>query len=363
MNAGSFTKTLDRSHPLLQQRMQVLDGVRGLAILLVMGYHYKMLPSLGWSGVDLFFLLSGFLITGKILETAGRADFYKIFYLRRIQRIFPAYYSLVFLFLIVLPVLSPSSITNSYRQLIHLQWYYWAFAINFYNALHGWTQQIILVPLWSVACEVQFYLLWPIIVMFFLKRSLNLIWVFVSIIVVALATRLILPSFPLHVNVARYVLMPARLDGFATGGLLYYLMHTNQYTQWFRKGWVLALLAFVTVVCIVWRTGMEWRLASDTASWYGNTLNVLFWAGIMAQALQPGWAARFFRQRWLIISGKYSYGMYLVHVPVKVLLSKWGEQLGYQLEGVVPALVFSSISLLVAMVSFHLLEKRFLQSA
>jgi peptidoglycan/LPS O-acetylase OafA/YrhL len=363
MNAGSLTKTLDRSQPLLQQRMQVLDGVRGLAILLVMAYHYKFLRSFAWSSVDLFFVLSGFLITGKILETAGRRDFYRIFYLRRVQRIVPAYYTLLFVFLVLLPLFRPSAVTPSHQQLIDTQWYYWGFALNFYNAFHGWTQHIIFVPLWSVACEMQFYLVWPLVLVFFMKRSVDLIWVLLSFVVLAMIVRLLLPLFPLNVNIARYVLMPARIDGFAAGGLLYYLMYTNKYIEWFRKGWLLASVAFVAVVCIVWQTGVPWRLASDVTSWYGNTLNVVFWTGIMAQALQPGIAESFFRQRWLMIAGKYSYGMYLLHVPVKVLLSKWFQLRGYQPDAVPAALLFCVTTLLLAMISFHLLEKRFLHSA
>src|SRR5436190_14494061 len=148
-----------------------LDGIRGLAILMVMLFHYS--PELdrsnpiervagsfcgyGWTGVDLFFVLSGFLITGILLESRAAGNYFSSFYMRRVLRIFPAYYlSLGLMFLVV-----PKIDSGGLRLLpsAHDRWMYVFYAQNWVGIFH-YPGQMIVTPYWSLAVEEQFYLVW-----------------------------------------------------------------------------------------------------------------------------------------------------------------------------------------------------------
>ena len=143
---------------LLHNRIKILDGFRGLAILLVIGYHYLNFFSFGWTGVDLFFVLSGFLITGKLVESLDADHYFRNFYIKRILRIVPLYYFILLLFFVLIPFLLPSLVSISFNELQHEQIYYWTFVVNIYDAIHGWPQNVTLIHFWSLACEIQFYL-------------------------------------------------------------------------------------------------------------------------------------------------------------------------------------------------------------
>src|SRR4029077_20528398 len=123
---------------LLHNRIKILDGFRGLAILLVIGYHYLDFFSFGWTGVDLFFVLSGFLITGKLVESMGAAHYFRTFYTKRILRIVPLYYSILLLFFVLVPFLLPSFVSVSFKELLQKQIFYWTFLANIDDVVFGW---------------------------------------------------------------------------------------------------------------------------------------------------------------------------------------------------------------------------------
>jgi len=164
-----------------------LDGLRGVAILLVLFLHFIIgqgvpAPSVlvdwwfigivraGWMGVDLFFVLSGFLITGILLDTKGSRHYFRQFYTRRVLRIFPLYYGSLVLFLILLPTLFPDD------QVLHdlhadAVWF-WTYLYNVKVAAAGFTPSSALGHFWSLAVEEQFYLIWPIVVLCLGRRHL-----------------------------------------------------------------------------------------------------------------------------------------------------------------------------------------------
>jgi peptidoglycan/LPS O-acetylase OafA/YrhL len=149
-----------------------LDGVRGIAILLVLFHHFTLFDPvttigawlgfvalLGWSGVDVFFVLSGFLITGILIDARGSNRYFASFYMRRVLRIFPLYYLIVFLSFVVLArstywhdlLVGPGRVA---------QWPYWTYLVNFAIAERGDFQHGVLDVAWSLAIEEQFYLRW-----------------------------------------------------------------------------------------------------------------------------------------------------------------------------------------------------------
>jgi len=191
------------------KRIPVLDGVRGIAIAMVMLFHFDFLYHLhftaadaslplldelvsktlgaGWSGVDLFFVLSGFLITGILYDAKGPARrFFGSFYARRALRIFPAYYGFLALLVIALPLVGEPD--PSHRIAAALPWY-GSYLTNIREAIDpGIRGDVLFVGhIWSVAVEEQFYLLWPAFVFLFSRRTL--LWVCAAGVVLALALR------------------------------------------------------------------------------------------------------------------------------------------------------------------------------
>src|ERR1700730_6086504 len=155
----------------MQRRLPQLDGVRGIAILLVMlvntsdkypALHLDHLVGNGWMGVDLFFALSGFLITGILLDTKGSPDYFKNFYARRALRILPLYSSILLLMFVVIPLLRPSDARTIFER--SSPW--WAYPLFLQNFLLT-VSTLAAGPLgttWSLAIEEQFYLVWPLVV-------------------------------------------------------------------------------------------------------------------------------------------------------------------------------------------------------
>jgi peptidoglycan/LPS O-acetylase OafA/YrhL len=110
----------------------------------------------GWCGVDLFFVLSGFLITGILLDTKGEDHFFRNFYMRRILRIFPLYYGFLILFFLVLPQLV--SFGNNFHLVLEDQGWYWTYLVNLPIAFYGWPAFYAISQFWSLGVEEQFYL-------------------------------------------------------------------------------------------------------------------------------------------------------------------------------------------------------------
>jgi peptidoglycan/LPS O-acetylase OafA/YrhL len=212
------------SAPAASKHVRALDGLRGIAILLVLLRHVgedgparragglvsAALQS-GWLGVDVFFVLSGFLITGILLDARGDAarppdGYFLHFYARRALRIFPAYY--VFL-AIVLLIGQP--------QMPHGTWWYWTYLSNVMIARYGWPNAVWDTGhLWSLAIEEQFYLVWPAIIAWTPRRRLPTVCLCVILSAFTLRAVLIHQGAAL----AGYVLTPARADTLALGALL-----------------------------------------------------------------------------------------------------------------------------------------------
>jgi len=161
--------------PLSRRNLPGLDGVRGLAILAVMLTHISLqtialnpmlrgLFALGWSGVDLFFVLSGFLITGILLDTHQCANYFRSFYARRVLRIFPLYFGFLTVALLVFPyVVSPEFMPAPSHR-----WMYVCYVANWLP--HA--QWHVLTHFWSLCVEEQFYFIWPLVVLLFGPRRL-----------------------------------------------------------------------------------------------------------------------------------------------------------------------------------------------
>ncbi|MBV8281847.1 MAG: acyltransferase, partial [Candidatus Eremiobacteraeota bacterium] len=181
MSAGPASVS---SLPNLHGHMPALDGVRGLAILMVLLVHFlaDLLPTTnsvehaivyvagyGTYGVDLFFILSGFLITGILYDASDKTFYFYNFYMRRFLRIFPLYYGVLALLFFVAPLI-PRLQGATLNHLVGRQGWAWLYGVNIYTAIQGEWNLSFINHFWSLAVEEQFYLFWPMVVYLLARR-------------------------------------------------------------------------------------------------------------------------------------------------------------------------------------------------
>jgi len=295
-----------------------LDGVRGIAIALVMLSHFLLLDwwtdlrwysfvQGGWLGVDLFFVLSGYLITGILLDTKGRSNYWSGFYRRRLLRIFPLYYTVV-----IITWFATYFIENQRPAGYDSFGWFFGFAPNIAIGLKNdwsWHSHIFnLNHLWSLAVEEQFYILWPLMV--YLLPQRYLLGLCVLLIYFSTGFRHLTDDWmQMNMSRASYVLPYCRMDGLAAGSFLAIFLRLELNTYIPFDKWIARIL-------LVW---MGLRIAD--ALWNGNTqflatMTALFFAAFLYLALNsdPGaWVRRLCENPFLRHLGKFSYGLYIFH--------------------------------------------------
>jgi len=310
-----------------------LDGLRGIAILLVMLHHftYSQPPTafdppissvlfFFWTGVDLFFVLSGFLITGILLDTRDSKSYFTNFYARRILRIFPLYYLVLFVALVVLPKFPAVNAVLAGQELaagqVHLppMWRYWLFLSNYSISLYGWVHGWIDVS-WSLAIEEQFYLIWPLVIWLCPSRLVALLCA--AILVAEPFARIYARAID-YPSLWLFVLTWYRLDGLAIGALLAWAQRRGLLPSLDR--WVpLVLIAGVAglIVCIILGGHTWWW--NRRMQQYGYSLIAIIGGAMLVSAVnRPAGSLwpRMLSAGWLRAFGKYSYCLYLIHIPV-----------------------------------------------
>jgi len=281
-----------------------LDGLRALAVTMVFVHHALGAPLL-WSGVDLFFILSGYLITSILLRDSERMAFGEMlgkFYLRRAERILPAY--LIFLFVIYWFV----------KPDWNVHWgYYLCFLQNAPNALQDSTP---MAPLWSLAVEQHFYLVWPILLFFLPRRSLvpcMLVLLLGEPILRALCT----PLFPTSATI--YTLTPFRLDALAAGALAALMLPHCKAAPTIRAAQAAMLVGIAAYVLLAYHHPWFNRAANrPTFNALAYSLNILILGGLFVWAtLSRGTLlVRVLAHPVLRWVGRVSYCFYLFHLLV-----------------------------------------------
>jgi peptidoglycan/LPS O-acetylase OafA/YrhL len=349
-----------------------LDGVRGTAVLLVVINHVAeslqgefeyydpvtTLARLGWVGVDLFFVLSGFLITGILYDAKHGAGYFKNFYARRALRIFPLYYLALTVVLAMRFV-----VPNAHEWGTQHPAWAWVYATNFIMATRGAWSFGVLDHFWSLAVEEHFYFVWPTCVYFLSRRGL-MITAF-AMLVVAFGLRVWYAGY-LGDGFAAYVLTPTRMDALAAGGLVALAARRpvglSPLTAPARVAAVLLALAFGALV--VWRHDVD-QTDPFIASLGLSTLS-LFFAAVLVLVITWAPVRRVAEHGLLRWFGKYSYGLYVWHPIVFVLLFHTETARALR-DGQTPvhALLNSalalSLSLALTLLSYHLVEEKFLR--
>jgi len=366
------------------QRIVALDGVRGLAILLVMLYHYavplrqkyadiSILDRLvanvfqsGWIGVDLFFVLSGFLITGILYDTYNNKHFFKNFYIRRTLRIFPLYYAVLFIFLIIFPLVSDTTALMVSDMKENEVWY-WTYLLNIRIAILGGFTDVQAGYMWSLAVEEQFYLIWPFIVFLF-KDRLVIICILLIGLFALFRYYLTLQGIP---STSLYVITFTHLDGLLMGSLLAVFLRTNRKINLNNYFTYLAYTSVLVVVSIFVING-QFYFSDTLVSTFGFFFISVFFTylvfNVVTSTDDNSLLTKCFTSRTLLILGKYSYALYLFHQPIAIAVQKFVISPGdfKILDSYLPAMIISGaittvISLILAIISWHVFEKQFLK--
>jgi peptidoglycan/LPS O-acetylase OafA/YrhL len=314
-------------------RIPQLDGIRGAAILLVILWHYIVLPSdslaknwaaifsrvglLTWSGVDLFFVLSGFLIGGILVDAKDSSSYFKPFYVRRAFRILPIYLLLVLGYELLWRLTPHSSFLAQTLGTPMPLFISLTFLQNFWLARHSWNN-VFLTLTWSLAVEEQFYLLLPAIVRFVPRRRLPLLAIVMALLVATIRSLLYL-RYGSSWGVAAYTLIYCRADALMLGVFCALLWREPTVRQLLAlRPWLLrsAVIFFSGGCAVLWFK--RWGMGSLPMCTLGFTCIALFYSSLLLSALvnQQGIWARLFRLKALGFIGTIAYGMYLYHVLV-----------------------------------------------
>lgn len=349
-----------------------LDAIRGLAIVAVTLYRFggggeaaasaighTWLVDLGGRGVDLFFVLSGFLITGILFDAKGKEHYFRNFYMRRSLRIFPLYYVALAVTLWILPLVS-RGMAEALEPAIEQQAWLWLYGANVLQALRG---EWCLGPLnhfWSLAIEEHFYLVWPAVIYFSSRQTAIRICGFVG--GASVAARVIwLMAGGNDVTADVFTLL--RMDGLALGGWLALAARSPGGLGWLKR-YARAAMVLLGAAAVLTTVFEKRFFGLPVAAWAGTCGALLV---LVVAAKRESWLERFGSSRTLQFFGKYSYGMYVFQLPLVYLVAPVmtaggvAGLLGNAVAGqVVYCTVMFGATLVAALLSWNLFEKRVL---
>jgi peptidoglycan/LPS O-acetylase OafA/YrhL len=325
--AAAAGRAKQRSGTVFIGHLPALDGVRGLAILGVLLFHFvapvnpkgtldaaiTWLFSYGALGVDLFFILSGFLITGILYDSLGDPCYFRNFYMRRVLRIFPLYYAVLVIVFLIVPAI-PAFRGSEIAGLRSHQAWAWLYGVNIYLAIHGdWVLSYI-EHFWSLAIEEQFYLVWPLVV-WLLGTQRRLFLAFTLAAATASFGARIVATLLGASPTAVTVLTPFQLDALAIGGFLAVYLRQPDGNALARR--LVAPLAVAGIGLLLLQfIGRHFFEHTDALqSLRGGAFHLLL-AALLLRALSAptsSLSSRFFRSSPMTNLGKYSYGLYVYH--------------------------------------------------
>jgi peptidoglycan/LPS O-acetylase OafA/YrhL len=335
-----------------------LNGVRAVAALMVMVFHFfqdlttknnvlllvKKYAVFGQTGVTLFFVLSGFLITRILLNTKQSPAYFLNFYARRALRIFPLYYLFLIIYYFLIPILEHSAIVPFNQQIwfwVYLQNIAYTFRWNITGPIH----------FWSLAVEEHFYLFFPMLIYFLDKSKIKFAIIFIMIF--AFLVRLILVK--IHLEPLYFTF--SRVDELAIGAFLAILEVNNTLNPRNARKFTILFGIIIIPTLILWTftTGMK----SPAVQVSKITLLALTYFSLIGHILsikEEHWIKKILSHQFLAFTGKISYGLYVYHPLCFLLVHKY-----FGNEYVLVDLTVSfMLSFMVAIISYYLFEVKFL---
>ncbi len=375
------------------RRLPVLDGLRGLAILLVMQYHFwGLVPGIvgrksprvldvqllrlfgaGWMGVDLFFVLSGFLITGILYDARRSGTYFTSFYVRRFLRLFPIYYLFLAIVLFVLPAIPSLARPLQSEQLAKVQAFYWTYTVNIADSLKRFSAEMPLVhsQFWSLAVEEQFYLVWPAAVLLLARRRRLMVFCCV-LVVVAFVLRCVLSGtdgLGIFTDGADYILTPCRIDTLAIGGFIALALRGGTATV-DRLTHVAPFVGATALVVLagVYLTHERFLPIDPPVRTVGLSALAFLFGALLLLAVTSGTERilhRALANPVLRTFGKYSYALYIFHLAVAFVLlthlgnHRWTQPVAgsYVVTNVIFSTLATAVSLALAGLSWYFVEK------
>jgi peptidoglycan/LPS O-acetylase OafA/YrhL len=364
-------------------RIRELDGLRGIAIAMVVIFHYFQITlevrpgsalaylqaaaRLSWTGVDLFFVLSGFLIGGILLDSRASTNYYSVFYKRRFFRIVPIYV----VTLLVTPALVSLGLGPAGSHLSSLPptgapWYaYLTFTQNFWMAFAGTLGCNGLGMTWSLAIEEQFYMTLPLYI-----RALSDRWLMRALLIGIFGApllRIVLIQFHTENWVGIYTMMLCRADALLLGVLAAALLRNERWKQRIRgAGLAFGICIPILLLGMAFLTVRAWSMTTTLMKSVGFTWVALFYITILLFAVTrpDSLLSRAFRMKWLCWLGTLAYGIYLFHQGVQYLLCGivWGG--GIAINSIPTFLVTLAaivLTLLLATLSWRYFEQPLLR--
>jgi peptidoglycan/LPS O-acetylase OafA/YrhL len=338
-------------------------GSRGGLILRVLDGLRKR----GWAGVDIFFVLSGFLITGILYDTCNDSHFFRRFYARRSLRIFPVFYLVAIVLLALTPIFQYQWHWFHLTFLVYLGNFFGNYDFSLYEVLSANhpNARIFLGHFWSLCVEEQFYLLWPLAV-WAIRDRVRLLWTAAGFSLLSLLLRVAMCLHFAPEIAERWIIrtLPFRMDTLLIGAILALLLRGPAAVPLQRACRWICLVASASVLVIFFLSpdyDSPWLLT------VGLTLIAIAAVGLIGSTLDSGTPEfRLFSQKPLRTLGKYSYGFYIFHVlygwawiQFFVFLSRKTHSL--VLGGLIALITNFCVTFIVSKLSYDLFEVRFLR--
>lgn len=347
-----------------QQYIPGFDGWRGVGAILVVTAHCfpSMITRPFWVAMDLFFVMSGFLITGILLNTRSNSQYYRNYLTRRVLRVFPLYYFVLVLSFLIIPWAVPHLMGPDYNYYLKHQSWFWLYAQNWLFSLTGFPHNHTMVHFWSLAVEEQFYLFWPLLVKIFPPEKL--LKVCIGIALFSIYFRMDLGFKLGFIEPYRYMATLSRMDSISIGAIIAILIRYN-------KNWLERFVPFFTFFSPLFAIiGVIYYRSANFLAVPAIYTFVDFFAGcvlLYSLSTRKPWIIRFGEASVFRFLGKYSYGIYIYHYIIFNILYYNVQPLFMQYfnrhwitEALIGILTFT-FAVVISLISFKYLESPFLK--